>query len=60
MNRFSRDYALVRNDGHVIAESHDAARLHTLRYELASEGVISSVVTSDLPREPRTAAGSLD
>jgi len=50
-NRFNRDYALVRESGQVLAESHDANRLHLLRSELASEGVVSSVIASDLPRE---------
>jgi hypothetical protein len=49
-NRFNRDYALVRDNGRVLAESNDADRLHALRYELASESIISCVVASNLPR----------
>jgi hypothetical protein len=50
MNRFNRDYALVRQDGSVIWESHDVARLYLIRAELADEGIESRVVKSDLPR----------
>ena len=50
MNRFNRDYALVRADGRIVAESHSAGRLETLRGELADEGMIAAVVKSDLPR----------
>lgn len=50
MNRFNRDFALVRRDGRVLAESHNSARLESLREELSAEGVACSVVKSDLPR----------
>ena len=50
MNRFNRDFALVRADGQIVAESHSADRLETLRSELADEGTIAAVVKSDLPR----------
>lgn len=50
MNRFNRDFALVRQNGSVIWESHDAARLMQIRDELAEEGIIARVVASDLPR----------
>ena len=50
MNRFNRDFALVRNDGRILAEAHDAARLEALRLELTHEGIACRVVKSDLPR----------
>jgi len=50
MNRFNRDFALVRANGSIIWESHDAARLEVIRQELADEGILTTVVKSDLPR----------
>jgi hypothetical protein len=51
MNRFNRDYALVRiADGRIIAESHDLARLESMRQDLAMEGVKAQIIKSDLPR----------
>lgn len=49
-SRFNRDFALVRDNGQVLAESHSADRLHAIRDELAAEGIVSSIVKSDLPR----------
>ncbi|MGX9443886.1 hypothetical protein ACWX0K_15090 [Nitrobacteraceae bacterium UC4446_H13] len=50
MTRFNRDFALIRSDGRVLAESHDAVRLESLRAELFEEGIVASVLSSDLPR----------
>lgn len=50
MNRFNRDFALVSNDGKILMEAHNATRLETMRQELAVEGIVASVVKSDLPR----------
>jgi hypothetical protein len=50
MNRFNRDFALIRANGSVIWESHDVARLEVIRKELAEEGIAAKIVKSDLPR----------
>ena len=50
MNRFNRDYALVRKDGRIVCESHNVAHLEALRIELAEESIVSDVIKSDLPR----------
>lgn len=47
MNRFSRDYALVREDGAIVWESHYLERLEVMRRELAEEGIVARVVKSD-------------
>jgi hypothetical protein len=50
MNRFCRDFALVRENGSVVWQSNDAARLQVIRLELLEEGIKTRVVASDLPR----------
>lgn len=51
MNRFSRDFALIRsNTGQVIVESHDRARLERLQQEFADEDIACEIIASDLPR----------
>ena len=50
INRFNRDFALIRENGSVVWESHDAARPETIRAELLEEGIKTHVVASDLPR----------
>jgi hypothetical protein len=49
-NRFNRDFALVRENGSVVWESHDASRLNVIRLELLEEGIVTRIVASDLPR----------
>jgi hypothetical protein len=50
MNRFNRDFALVLENGWIVAESHNPDRLEEFRRELADEGTASQVVRSELPR----------
>lgn len=50
MNRFNRDYALVLQNGWIVAESHNPTRLEEFRLELADEGTTSQVMRSDLSR----------
>ncbi len=51
MNRFNRDYALVRTStGQIMAESHNEQRLEKLRAEYAEQDIECEVVKSDLPR----------
>lgn len=51
MNRFNRDYALVRSGtGQVLVESHDLERLERIKSEYEAEDVQCEILKSDLPR----------
>ncbi len=52
MNRFSRDYALVRTStGQVMAESHSMERLERLLSEYAADDIACEIIKSDLARD---------
>jgi len=51
-NRFDRDYALVRPNGTIVAESHSRERLEALRLDCLREGIVLMMIRSDLPRRP--------